>query len=71
MDCVKKVLVLNGEIYKYYTTFNVLSLLNYLGFKTELVVIDHNGTILQKEFWSNTKLKNNDTLEILTVAGGG
>ena len=50
MDCVKKVLVLNGEIYKYYTTFNVLSLLNYLGFKTDLVVIDHNGTILQKEF---------------------
>ena len=71
MDCVKKVLVLNGEIYTYYTTFNVLSLLNYLGFKTDLVVIDHNGTILQKEFWPNTKLKNNDTLEILTVAGGG
>ena len=37
----------------------------------ELIVVDYNGVILQKEFWSKTTLKANDSLEILTIAGGG
>lgn len=67
----KKFVIINGETYKYFTTFTVLSLLKYLGFKKNLIVIDYNGTILQKEFWSNTFLCPNDKIEILTVAGGG
>jgi len=46
-------------------------LLNYLGFNTALIVVDYNGSILPKEFWSCTTLQTNDTIEILTVAGGG
>jgi sulfur carrier protein len=71
MTQMKSTLILNGETYIYNTSLNLLSLLDYLGFKTNLIVIDYNGTILQKEFWHSTQLKNNDTVEILTVAGGG
>ena len=67
----KKTAIINGKTYKYTGSFTILSLLEYLGFKTNLIVIDYNGTILQKEFWSHTALKQNDNLEILTVAGGG
>jgi sulfur carrier protein len=67
----KNTIVINGEVYKYETSFTVFSLLEYLGFQTDLIVVDYNGTILQKEFWGQTKIGINDTLEILTVAGGG
>ena len=67
----KKSLTLNGETYKYEISFTISSLLLYLGFKTDLIVVDYNGTILQKEFWHNTQLKTNDNIEILTIAGGG
>ena len=56
---------------KYEISFTISSLLLYLGFKTDLIVVDYNGTILQKEFWHNTQLKTNDNIEILTIAGGG
>lgn len=64
-------LTINGERYKYTNSFTVFSLLKYLGFNKNLIVVDYNGTILQKEFWDKTYLKTHDSLEILTVAGGG
>ena len=71
MSVSKKKLKINGALYKFDSHFTVFSLLDYLGFNTELIVIDYNGSILPKEFWGQTPLKSNDNLEILTVAGGG
>ena len=71
MCLAKYVLKINGEAYTYSSSFTVFSLLQYLGFKIDLLVIDYNGTVLPKECWHSTWLKNNDTLEFLTVAGGG
>ena len=71
MSLMKSSVRINGEIYKYVSSFTVLSLLQYLGFNTKLIVVDYNGTILQKEFWSQTYLENNDKIELLTIAGGG
>ena len=64
-------LYINGNLYKADISLTIFSLLNYLGFKLDLVVIDYNGTILTKDRWSLTTLKNKDNLEILTIAGGG
>ena len=64
-------LTINGKSYKTKSTLTVFSLLLYLGFKLNLVVIDYNGTILPKEFWSKTFLREKDQIEILTIAGGG
>lgn len=58
-------------MYTFQVQFTVDSLLVYLGFNLDLIVIDYNGTVLQKEFWKQTYLNANDTIEILTVAGGG
>lgn len=71
MQAVTNKININGERYESDTTLDIFSLLKYLGFKLNLVVIDYNGTILPKEFWSKTLLKNGDNVEILTIAGGG
>lgn len=71
MPLIKKSLVINGGVYKFTAAFTVSSLLDYLNFNKNIIVIDYNGAILQKEIWSDTKLRNADRIEILTIAGGG
>jgi len=46
-------------------------LIIYLGFNIKLILIDYNGSILQKEQWDQVFLENNDRIEIITLAGGG
>jgi thiamine biosynthesis protein ThiS len=42
-----------------------------LGFNQNVIVLDYNGTILEKNRWKQTYLQNKDYLEILSIAGGG
>ena len=64
---------INGQIYLYknISTLNVKDLLTYLGFNKNVIVVDHNGFILERKSWNQTLLQNNDSLEILSIAGGG
>jgi thiamine biosynthesis protein ThiS len=34
-------------------------------------VLEHNKLIRKKENWNQIKIKNNDTIEIITIVGGG
>lgn len=68
---LRKYIDINGEKYCFECNFTISSLLDYLRFNKALIVLDYNGSILQKEFWSRIKIKNNDRIEILTIAGGG
>ena len=67
----KKVIVINGFKYLFNFTFTLLELMDYLGFNKNVIVIDYNGTILEKNNWELTILKTGDSLEILSIAGGG
>ena len=49
----------------------IMSLLEYLGFNIKVIIVDYNGSILPKEVWQKKYLKENDSIEILTIAGGG
>ena len=66
-------LKINGSFYlcNFSTAYTVLDLLTYLGFNKNVVVIDYNGSILEKVRWSKVQLQHNDSLEILSIAGGG
>lgn len=64
-------LKINGLPYEYNPPMTPYELLIYLGFNTELILVDYNGTLLPKEEWELLPLKDNDSLEILTLAGGG
>ena len=48
-------LVINGQSYEYLPPINMKDLLLYLGFNPKVIVIDYNGRVLQKDFWSKTK----------------
>ena len=62
---------INGLLYEYQPPMSTFDLLTYLGFNTNLILVDYNGTLLPKEQWEVLSLKEGDSLEILTLAGGG
>ena len=67
----KKILNINGLKYLFKTTLTILELMDYLGFNKNVIVIDYNGIILERNLWKKTYLKSGDFLEILSIAGGG
>ena len=46
-------------------------LLEHLGYKPQLVVVELNGEIISPKVWISTKVKNGDCLEVVTIVGGG
>jgi thiamine biosynthesis protein ThiS len=42
-----------------------------LGLEGDRVAVEHNGTIVPRAQWSNTKLADADRLEIVHFVGGG
>ena len=51
--------------------FPLEGLLEHLGYKPQLVVVELNGVIVNPKDWISTKIKNGDCLEVVTIVGGG
>ena len=67
-------LKINGEIKTINETNEELlleALLENLGYKPQLVVVELNGEIINPKVWVTTKIKNGDSLEVVTIVGGG
>ena len=67
-------LKINGEIKTIENTdteFLIEGLLEHLGYKPQLVVVELNGVIVNPKDWISTKIKNGDCLEVVTIVGGG
>jgi thiamine biosynthesis protein ThiS len=47
----------------------VLELIQYFNYNTSLLVLEYNNLICKKS-WSNTFIKTNDKIEIVTIVGG-
>jgi sulfur carrier protein len=62
---------LNGK--KYFTNddISLLDLIHYFNYNSSLLVLEYNNFICNKTNWQNIILKNNDTVEIVTIVGGG
>ncbi len=50
------------------TLQNVIDLLNH---HPRLIVVEHNGKIQPPNTWEDQSVKDGDTLEIVTIVGGG
>ena len=46
-------------------------LITQLGYQPQLVVVELNGVIINPQQWVNTKIKDGDCLEVVTIVGGG
>ena len=67
-------LKVNGEIEAINNSNEELlleALLEKLGYKPQLVVVELNGEIINPKAWISTKIKNGDCLEVVTIVGGG
>ena len=67
-------LKINGKIKTINNTNEELrlkALIEQLGYKPQLVVVELNGEIINPKAWVKTKIKNGDCLEVVTIVGGG
>ncbi|WP_269611146.1 sulfur carrier protein ThiS [Prochlorococcus marinus] len=67
-------LKINGEIKTIKNSnkdFLLEALLEHLGYKPQLVVVELNGAIINPKDWIITKINNGDCLEVVTIVGGG
>ena len=67
-------LTINGEKKKIEEAKKPLSLaalIDQLGHHPRLIVIEFNGTILTPDRWEQQIVQDGDSLEIVTIVGGG
>jgi len=66
-----KYFFLNGQKYSTDHNLTILELITYFNYNTSLLVLEYNNFISEKKNWSKTLINNNDTIEIVTIVGGG
>ena len=67
-------LKINGEIKTINHSdeeFFLEGLITQLGYQPQLIVVELNGSIINRQDWSDTKIKHGDCLEVVTIVGGG
>ena len=62
---------INGHKYHIKQSITLFQLIEYLNYDTSLLVLEYNNKICNKNSWKTTFLNNHDTLEIVTIVGGG
>jgi sulfur carrier protein len=61
----------NGNEYYTKRSITLEDLLNYFDYNSSIFVIEHNHFICNKNKWKEIKIQQNDTIEIITIVGGG
>jgi sulfur carrier protein len=61
----------NGELRQCPAGLSLDQVLEVLGYRPQLVVVEFNGTILPRQRWPEQAVQESDTLEVVTIVGGG
>ncbi len=61
----------NGDLHTCHARTLLPDLLEQLGLNPRLIAVEYNGEILHRQFWTETEIKPDDRLEIVTIVGGG
>ena len=67
-------ITVNGEIKdigSHKITPSLEDVINQLGYHPKAIVVEYNGEILPPSNWCNQRIKDEDSLEIVTIVGGG
>lgn len=62
---------LNGQHYFTESKITLLDLITYFNYKSSLFVVEYNNNICNKKKWNQIQIKNNDSIEIVSIVGGG
>ena len=61
----------NGEAAECPAGLTLQQLLEHLGYRPQLVVVEFNGEILPRARWAEQPVREADALEVVTIVGGG
>jgi sulfur carrier protein len=61
----------NGNEYYTRKSITLEDLLNYFDYNSLIFVVEYNQFICNKKKWNEIKIQHNDTIEIITIVGGG
>jgi len=61
----------NGETYTIDQNISLFDLLIYFNYNDSLLVLEHNHLICEKNKWKTTWVNHLDTIEVVTIVGGG
>ena len=61
----------NGETTSCPEGLNLVQMLEHLGYRPQLVVVEFNGEILPRARWAEHPVREADGLEVVTIVGGG
>ncbi len=61
----------NGEPRRCPAGLSLVEVLESLGYRPQLVVVEFNGEILPRQRWSAQTVVESDVLEVVTIVGGG
>jgi sulfur carrier protein len=64
-------IALNGERHRCRAGLSLQELLLELGYQPRLVVVEYNGSILPRQAWPTQAVLESDTVEVVTIVGGG
>jgi sulfur carrier protein len=64
-------LLINGEERGCGDGLTLAALVEELGLKADRVAVELNQTIVRREDWARTKLRDGDRLEVVHFVGGG
>jgi len=62
---------LNGEAVPCPAGLSLQEMLEHLGYRPQLVVVEFNGEILPRARWATQPVREADGLEVVTIVGGG
>ena len=61
----------NGEPRRCGAGLTLVQVLEGLGYRPQLVVVEFNGAILPRQRWGTQAVVESDVLEVVTIVGGG
>nr|WDA98809.1 thiamine-biosynthesis [Sciadococcus taiwanensis] len=62
---------INGRPYSCKEQLTLYNLVTYLNFNPQLVAVEYNRRVISNNLLGSVKLKNEDSVEIVTIVGGG
>ena len=64
-------LFINGDPFHYDSSMSLQSILLYLDFDPDSILVEYNNQIIDKRNFNALFFQHNDSIEIITAVGGG
>ena len=62
---------INGKVSEVKKNINIQDILRMNNINDENIVVEINKTVISKKYWHDTRIEENDKIEIITAVGGG